>query len=158
MIQQDTAPITVPDDRPPEWANSIMRWAITTKGIESWVGTGVALLTFKGRRTGKTYSIPVSYQRDGDTVTIVTKRIRRWWHNFETPTEVVLRLAGKDYDGTAIVQTNEAELLEFMTAYLEKRPVDAKAYGLKRNEVTRAKIAQVLPHIVVIRIEVSPVQ
>ena len=43
-----------------------------------------------------------------------------------------------------------------MTRYLEKRPVDAKAYGLKKDEVTREKIARILPHIVVIRIEIAP--
>ena len=45
-----------------------------------------------------------------------------------------------------------------MTHYLEKRPIDAKAYGLKKNEATREKIARILPHIVVIRIEIAPVE
>jgi hypothetical protein len=44
-----------------------------------------------------------------------------------------------------------------MTSYLEKRPIDAKAYGLKKDEITREKIARILPHIVVIRIEVAQI-
>jgi len=44
-----------------------------------------------------------------------------------------------------------------MISYLEKRPIDAKAYGLKKDEITREKIARILPHIVVIRIEIAPV-
>jgi hypothetical protein len=39
---------------------------------------------------------------------------------------------------------------------LGKRPIDAKAYGLKKDEVTREKIARILPNIVLIRIEIAP--
>ena len=100
MVESDTV-VRLPEDKPPAWANSMMRWACTTPGIEKWVGEGVALLSFTGRRTGKHFQIPVGYQRDGDTVTVVTKRIRRWWHNFETPAQVELRLAGKTFTGKA---------------------------------------------------------
>ena len=43
-----------------------------------------------------------------------------------------------------------------MTGYLQKRPIDAKAYGLAKDERTREKIARIVPYIVVIRIEISP--
>jgi deazaflavin-dependent oxidoreductase (nitroreductase family) len=122
------------------------------------VGQGVALLTFTGRKTGKTYIIPVSYHRDDDTVTVVTKRARRWWRNFETAHEVEVRIAGRNYTGKAEAATGEAEALEFMVDYLEKRPIDAKAYGLARNEITRKKVARIVPHIVLIRIAISPVE
>jgi hypothetical protein len=52
--------------------------------------------------------------------------------------------------------TDPSGMLDFMTRFLEKRPIDAKAYGLKRDQITSAKIAQILPHIVVIRIEITP--
>ena len=120
------------------------------------VGQGVALLRFTGRRTGHSYTIPVSYHREDNTVTVITKRVRNWWRNFEAPTEVGVRLAGHDYRGTAEVRTGEEDNLEFMVDYLEKRPIDAKAYGLVRDEITPEKVARILPHIVVIRIAITP--
>lgn len=150
--------IQLPQDKPPEWANSWMKWALTAPGIQKMVGQGVALLAFKGRRTGKSYTIPVSYHRDGDVVTIVTKRQREWWHNFESSSGVDLRLAGRMYTGKARIETDEAEALNFMTEYLAKRPIDAKAYGLAKDEVTEDKIAQIIPHIVVIRVAVTPIE
>jgi hypothetical protein len=36
--------------------------------------------------------------------------------------------------------------------------VDAKAYGLRKEEVTGEKIARILPHIVMIRIEIDPIE
>jgi hypothetical protein len=156
MTDAMTDTFTMPDDRPPGWVNSIMTWVVTTPGLQAWVGQGVALLSFTGRRSGKSYTIPVSYHRKGDVVTVITKKLRNWWHNFETPAEVELRLAGRVFTGKAEVTTDAGEMLDFMTEYLEKRPIDAKAYGLKRDEVTREKIASILPHIVVIRIQVTP--
>jgi hypothetical protein len=43
-----------------------------------------------------------------------------------------------------------------MVDYLAKRPIDAKAYGLKSDQITREKIAGIVPHIVVIQIHISP--
>jgi hypothetical protein len=157
MTETATTEVRLPDDRPPDWANSLMKWALTTRGIQSMVGKGVALLTFTGRRSGKTYTIPVSYHREDDIVTVITKRQRSWWHNFENPAEVGLRLAGRTYTGKAEIVIDDTETLEFMIGYLEKRPIDAKAYGLGKDEITREKVGAILPHIVVIRIRVIPV-
>lgn len=150
-----TGPV-VPMDAPPRWANSWMKWALTTPVIQSVVGQGVALLTFEGRRTGKRYTIPVSYQREDDTVTIITKRPRNWWRNFETPSEVEIRLAGRQYTGKAHVDTDDSGNLRFMTDYLARRPIDAKAFGLSRDALTEERIARVLPHLVIIRIAITP--
>ena len=158
MTESATAEVHLPDDKPPEWANSMMKWAVTTPGIQAMVGKGVALLRFTGRRTGNSYTIPVGYHREDDLVTVVTKRMRVWWHNFETPAEVGLRLAGREYTGKAEAQVGDAESLEFMLDYLEKRPVDAKAFGLARDEITREKVARIIPHIVLIRIAITPVE
>ena len=158
MTDSATTEVRLPDDRPPNWANSLMKWALNTPGLQGMVGQGVALLSFTGRKTGKPYTIPVSYHRVDDIVTVITKRQRKWWHNFETPLQVELRLAGRTFAGKAEASTSDEDTLEFMTRYLEKRPIDAKAYGLKKDEITREKIARILPHIVVIRIEVTPVE
>ena len=152
-----TTEVQMPQDIPPAWANSLMDWALHRPVLQTWIGEEVALLTFTGRRTGKTYTTPVSYHREGDVVTLVTKRARNWWRNFETPAEVELRLAGKMYVGKAEAKTDTAESLEFMAKYLEKRPIEAKAYGLKKDEIVADTIAQILPHIVVIRVEIAPI-
>lgn len=150
--------VELPQDIPPTWANAVMKWAVTTPGIQAMVGQGVALLTFTGHKSGKTYRIPVSYSREGHTVTVISKKVRNWWRNFVTPREVQIRLAGKDYIGKAEAHIDASEMHDFMVQYLEERPVDAKAYGLNRDEITREKVSRILPHIVLIRIEISPAE
>jgi len=156
MTDTTTTEVRLPEDVPPKWANSLMKWALTAPGLERMIGQGVALLTFTGRKTGQKYTIPVSYQRDDDTVTIITKRVRNWWRNFETPAEVELRIAGREYHGKAEITLDDEANLDFMTGYLADRPIDAKAYGLAKTELTREKVAPIIPHIVVIRVHLAP--
>lgn len=156
MTAPSTQEVHIPQDKPPDWANAWMRWALTMPGLQSLIGRGVALLSFEGRKTGTLYTIPVSYDRQGDVVTIITKRQRKWWHNFESPTEVELRLAGRVYTGKAVLESDEAKTLDFMTEYLAKRPVDARAYGLGREERTKEKIARIIPHLAVIHVTIAP--
>jgi deazaflavin-dependent oxidoreductase (nitroreductase family) len=153
-----TVDVHLPEDKPPEWVNTMMKWMLTTPGIQAMVGKGVALLTFTGRKSGKTYTIPVSYQRDDDSVTVITKRARNWWRNFQSPAAVELRLAGRNFHGQAVVAPGESDVLEFMIDYLEKRPVDAKAYGLRSDEITSEKVARILPLIVLIHITITSIE
>jgi deazaflavin-dependent oxidoreductase (nitroreductase family) len=154
-----TAPQTqsrISMDAPPAWANAWMRWALTTPVLQSMVGRSVALLTFTGRRTGRSYTVPVSYHRQDEAVTVITKRPRAWWHNFESPAAVRVRLAGHDYAGTARLDSDDDANLAFMTEYLRTRPMDAKAYGLAKEAITEEAVAALLPHLVVIRIDLHP--
>jgi len=155
MTDSATLEVRLPEDKPPAWANSLMKWALTTRGLQKMVGHDVALLTFTGRKSGDVYTVPVSYHRDGETVTVVTKRARRWWHNFETPIEVEIRLAGEVFDGKAVAVDDDAKALDFMSEFLERRPIDAKAYGLAKEDMTREKIARIVPHIVLIQITID---
>ncbi|HEU4894578.1 MAG TPA: hypothetical protein VFT85_01975 [Acidimicrobiia bacterium] len=67
-----------------------------------------------------------------------------------------IRLAGRDYVGKAEVVADTEVAGEFMLGYLQKRPIDAKAYGLVAKEITREHIERIMPAIVVIRVEVTP--
>ena len=49
MSQTAMAEVRMPDDRPPNWANSLMKWALTKPILQTTIGTGVGLLTFEGR-------------------------------------------------------------------------------------------------------------
>jgi len=59
------------------------------------------LLTFTGRRTGKTYTIPVGYTREGGTLTLFTDHA--WWRNLrgDGGVPVTVRLAGHPVAGRA---------------------------------------------------------
>lgn len=90
------------------------------------------LLTFRGRRTGKEYTIPVGYARYGpDELVVLAGRPegKTWWTNMRGSLPVRVRLGGRDLDGEAQLVKGE-EALPRLTAYLEKLPRVARSLGI----------------------------
>ena len=68
-----------------------------------------AVLSWTGRKSGRRYTTPVSYVREGSTVWITTGD--KWWHNLTDSAPVGMRLAGRWRDGEGIAVTGHAESL-----------------------------------------------
>lgn len=64
------------------------------------ISGSVMLVTFTGRKSGKTYSTPVAYRRVGNVVMFTTQKQRVWWKNLPGA-EVHLQLKGKAVTGKA---------------------------------------------------------
>ena len=63
-----------------------------------------ALVTYTGRRSGATRTVPVNYLRVGDDWLVVTSlRRRQWWRSLQSGAPVGVRLAGVDRTGSAMV-------------------------------------------------------
>ncbi|HEU4758626.1 MAG TPA: nitroreductase/quinone reductase family protein [Dehalococcoidia bacterium] len=69
---------------------------------------GTMLITVTGRRTGSPYTTPVNYVREGETLTVFSRRERRWWRNLRGGAPVVVRLKGRDLSGTGEVLPADA--------------------------------------------------
>jgi hypothetical protein len=64
---------------------------------------GLMTLRYQGRKSGRTITIPVGYQRWDDRVDILVSKAprKKWWRNFETPSVVDLRVRGEQLQGKA---------------------------------------------------------
>ena len=90
------------------------------------------LLTFRGQRTGKEYTIPVGYARYGpDELVVLAGRPegKTWWTNVRGGLPVRVRLAGRELEGDAQLVKGE-EAIPRLTAYLEKLPRLARSMGV----------------------------
>jgi hypothetical protein len=69
----------------------------------------LALLTVTGRRSGRTFTFPVGYERDGDRVTIGVDwpERKRWWRNLSDAAPVEIWLAGVRRVGTGRAHGDE---------------------------------------------------
>lgn len=141
---------------PPPWLNRLMRILLTTPGIQRIVGRGTALLTVTGRRSGRTYTTPVSYARDADRVIVTSHRSRVWWRNLADRPRVRIRLAGATRTGTArLVDTDAPEATELLDTYLAQQRMAARAYGATPDRDGRFDadaVAQILAESVLIEI------
>ena len=83
----------------------------------------VLLLTFTGRKTGKLFTIPVYYTREGDTLTLFSSK--SWYKNLRGGRRpVVVHLQGRE-------RTGQAEVIEEREAVLEAAEHLISKYGLK---------------------------
>jgi hypothetical protein len=67
----------------------------------------LTVVTYTGRRSGRTFSIPVAYRRTGDTVEIGVRLAgkKNWWRNFTGEGgPISVELAGLDRTGHAVAR------------------------------------------------------
>lgn len=105
---------------------------------------GLLLITFTGRQSGKTYTTPVSYFRDGDAIILFTNRDRKWWRNLRGGAPVTLRVQGETLQGIATPVPTEAAAL----ARSQRSPI-RRLFAL----INPAKAAQAAKQRVMIRVE-----
>jgi hypothetical protein len=93
----------------------------------------VMLITFTGRKSGKTYTTPISYARDGDQVTAFTGA--RWSKNLEGGAPVTLNIKNKEYHGWAdVVANDKAAVTEGLMTFLSKVRSDAGFYKVNFDD------------------------
>lgn len=79
--------------------------------VGPWIGKGITTVSYAGRRSGRTFSTPVAYRRDGDQVTILVDLpdAKNWWRNFTgNGGPVTLRLDGTYRNGHAVAHRTGA--------------------------------------------------
>ena len=143
---------------PPKWLNVFMVMTLRIPILQRIVGRSVALISFIGRKTRTRYTIPVSYARDGSSLIILSRATRNWWHNFEANPHVELRLAGHIVQGRATAGLAAEDDLEAIRAFLEQRPIDARAYGLTADHdgrIDETDLRDLLGRLAVIEIELD---
>ena len=122
---------------------------------------GLLLITVTGRRSGRRYTIPVGYQRYGDTLIIMVSQARekQWWRNYLEGGPAELRLRGKSVSGRA--QTLSPGSDEFRTCAertLRRLPFMAKQFKLEHRKgtpLTDAQLKHLAVEIAVVRIELD---
>lgn len=81
------------------------------------------LLSFQGRRSGKTYTISLRYTQEGETLLCFTRRGNTWWKNLRGDTPVTVDLRGRSLPGTAsAVADDQATIEHAMYTFLLQLP------------------------------------
>lgn len=77
--------------------------AILRSPLHGLLSRDILLITYTGRRSGKSFVTPVNYIRTGDLLRVVSFQQRRWWRNLRGGAPVNLWLAGKEVTAWAEV-------------------------------------------------------
>lgn len=127
------------------------------------IGRHLAVVRYRGRRTGRSRELVVQYARDGRQVWVVPGHPDRkaWWRNFLEPSAVDLRLAGHDHHGRAVALAgpeHAGEVQRGLTVYRRELPRAGKALGLSPDSRTEhdADLADAAERAVIVRIDLDP--
>jgi deazaflavin-dependent oxidoreductase (nitroreductase family) len=110
--------------------NGLVSWLLRSP-LHGLVSKSILLIEVKGRKSGKTISVPVNYIRDGATLWVTSQRPRQWWRNLNGGADVKIRLAGRDLKGTGRAITDLAEVGDGLLSYFRLAPRYAKYFGVK---------------------------
>ena len=140
----------------PPILNKTMKFVLRSP-LHGMVSGYLTLITFTGRKSGKTYTTPVSYCRKGDQVLIFTHA--NWWKNLRGGAPVQLRLKGKDHRGTAVpVAEDKASIATELTAHLKQSPFDAKFYNVTFDEQgnpLQAEVEKAVQTVAMVRVQLN---
>jgi deazaflavin-dependent oxidoreductase (nitroreductase family) len=110
----------------PPLLNKTMKFVLRSP-MHRMVSKTLTLITFTGRKSGKTYTTPVSYYQKDDQVCIFTHA--NWWKNLRGGAPVTLRLRGKDVLGTAEpISEDKQAIANALAEHLQKNQFDARFY------------------------------
>src|SRR5262245_65498315 len=96
--------------------NPLVAWVLRSP-LHPVLDRVLLMLRVTGRRTGRQYWIPVGYQRDGDTITVLVSKAPRkqWWRDYRDPGAADMLLRGRTLDGRAhVVPTDSTAVDEAM--------------------------------------------
>ncbi len=112
-------------------ANPVVRLVLRSP-FHGLLSSAVMLLTYHGRRSGRSYTMPVQYARDGHAIYVLPGWPARktWWRNLRGGAPVELRVRGRVVAGTAEVlagRDDAAALAIGLTRFLQRFPRAARA-------------------------------
>ena len=125
--------------------------------LHGMISKYLLLITFTGRKSGKTYTTPVSYHSENNRVTIFTHA--NWWKNLRGGALVHLRLRGQELQGLAEpVTEDKTAIAAALTTHLQKSPFDARYYDVTfdENGIPNAEeINQAVQTVTMIRVQLD---
>lgn len=105
--------------------------ALLKSPLHSVMSKDVMLVTFTGRRSGRSYTTPVSYVREGQAVRCFTGSYTAWWRNLRGGADVSLHIRGTEQQGHAEAISGEPKrTADALTAFLTRLPRDAAYYDI----------------------------
>ena len=91
--------------------NKVVTPLLNAPVVGGRLAKSMAVITYTGRRSGKTFSTPVNYLAKSDgtlVIGVMMPERKAWWRNFDPgPAPISVRIGGVDRVGTAVVKRDD---------------------------------------------------
>jgi hypothetical protein len=120
----------------------------------------LAILDYRGRKSGRRFSTPLSFVREGSVVRFLSSHNTRWWMNFKDgPTPVEIEIARTTVSGTARLLDSDSDALRNgVRRFLTALPRDAAIYGIgldSNRKPRESDIEKKANHVVLVEVELD---
>ncbi len=115
---------------PQDWFNPFVRILLRSP-LHAVMSGNTMLVTYTGRKSGKEYTLPINYLRQGDALNAISSRSRTWWRNLRGGTDVTLLLQRKQRKAHAEVREDQETIIKGLKTYLVQAPQVAKYFGIE---------------------------
>ena len=131
--------------------------ALLRSPLHGQMSGSVAILHFRGRKSGREFDTPLSYVREDGTVFLLSAQTTVWWKNLrEEGTPVTLEIARETLSGKAKLWEGDSDALRARVhRYISALPRDAKFYAIEldeNQEPVEESLANVAPELVFVEI------
>ena len=148
-------PATPP--KTPQWVNRVVSTTLRSP-LSRMLDRGILLMTVTGRRTGRSYTFPVQYVDDGDSLWIISGGgpEKTWWRNLVGggPVRVLLRRAHRDGYATAHTYASDPTMVtEGLRRYVARFPGMARRLAIRPGD--EESLARAAEQTVIVRVALS---
>lgn len=129
-----------------------MRWQKLHNPIVSWLlrsplhallSDSTMLITFVGRKSGRSFTTPVNYVWDDHTLLVVSPRERLWWRNLRAGTPVTVFVQGQNLKGRGRAFEGKDAIEEGgLLTVLQEAPAYRRHWGVELDEKGQLKDPQ----------------
>ncbi len=133
--------------------NPLVIWLLRSP-LHSLVDQHTMVITVTGRRSGKRYTLPVSYVCDGETLLVISQKDRTWWKNLRKGAPVTVLLQGHALQARAETFTDPDMAAHILLLILQQVPtyqrllhVPLNSTGQPENPEALKRLAQ--GHVIV---------
>lgn len=115
--------------------NPVMR-LILRSPLHGLLSGSLLLLTYRGRKSGRVYSLPVQYFPDGNTLYLMpgSPEKKTWWRNLLGGAAVRVTLRGQTLEGKGVLldlESDREKTLKGLGQYLRRFPSLAASKGVR---------------------------
>lgn len=133
--------------------NPIVTWLLRSP-LHRFLDQNTMVMTVSGRRSGKLYTFPVSYIRDGETLLVISQKDRTWWKNLQGGAKVsvfvqghTLHARGETFTDTEMAANILLQILQRVPAYQRLLHVPLATNGQPEHPEDLTRLAQ--DHVIV---------
>ena len=115
------------------------------------------ILTFKGRKSGKVYSLPVGYyDLQADSLAVIP--LHRWWKNLQGNVPVTVWLKGRKYSGIANATQGDAATVAALQQIIAQSVNQMRVHHIEHDangQPDKDAIRRVAEALVLVRIRLT---